>query len=116
AGEGGRGAHAEADHEGAAEQDPRGPVRRDVRALGTTVQAGVRISGGSPRRGAVRPGRARPGAPRGTAVRAPWRAAGVPRGRTRAAHADHEGAQPAVGEVSRDAPPSRRFYHGETPR
>ncbi len=49
----GRGAHAEADHEGTPEQDPRGPVRRDVRSLGPSVQTGVGVprgpSGGSPR-------------------------------------------------------------------
>src|SRR5438445_148598 len=46
--QGGAGAHAEADHEVPPEQDPRGPVRRDVRSVGPGLQGGVRVPGATP--------------------------------------------------------------------
>src|SRR5207245_9948659 len=94
--QGSRRAHPEADHEVPAEQDPRGPVRRDVRPLGPGLQSGVRVPRTEAREWSATPRRAETRVPAGTA-----RAAGTPRGTAaRAADPYDEGPQPQGREVA----------------
>src|SRR5207245_9970317 len=93
--QGSRGTHPEADHEVPAEQDPRGPVRRNVRPLRPGLQSGVRVPRTEAREWSATPRRAETRVSAGTA-----RAAGTPRGTAaRAADPYDEGSQPQAREV-----------------
>src|SRR5207245_6636124 len=104
--EGGRGTHAEADHEVPAEQDSRRPICGDVRPLRPGLQGRVRVPRAEARGRAPIPFGAATRVPAGTA--GAERTAGIPRrSSTGASHAHAGGPPPEAPDVPRQPPAAR---------